>query len=305
VRRLTLAFVSSLFLVAALASTALGWKAPVLVPDCAPDANSYAWTITLNPEDNQNIEFSWASNFSSPWTNDFGSSGAHDFTTARGGSTLYARYVSDHNAWTMAGASDELCEPPGEPSIDLDKFVWDEGGLVDQVTEGDPVTYTYEVTNDGEVNLDIVLLEDLIVSSPDTDPGDVACDDFERQLDDPGNDDAIFEPGETWVLTCTVDGLPVGVTENEACVYANVADEIKPDTVQDPHESDVSSCAEYEITVIEGGTQGGTGTPAASLPNSALSSQSPGTPIATLGFGLLLLSSLGALAAVNVRSTRR
>jgi len=233
VRRLTIAFVSSLFLVAALASTALGWKAPVLVPDCAPDANSYAWTITLNPEDNQNIEFSWASNFSSPWTNDFGSSGAHDFTTARGGSTLYARYVSDHNAWTMAGASDELCEPPGEPSIDLDKFVWDEGGLVDQVTEGDPVTYTYEVTNDGEVNLDIVLLEDLIVSSPDTDPGDVACDDFERQLDDPGNDDAIFEPGETWVLTCTVDGLPVGVTENEACVYANVADEIKPDTVQD------------------------------------------------------------------------
>jgi len=301
VRRLTLAFVSSLFLVAALASTALAHHVSSIGCDgndievVANIGGGHTIVVTIDGNEVLNDAID-------------GAVTDHTWTFAyEGGPAAVDVKIYDLEDDLESSMSDEVnCyEPQGEPSIDLDKFVWDEGGLVDQVTEGDPVTYTYEVTNDGEVNLDIVLLEDLIVSSPDTDPGDVACDDFERQLDDPGNDDAIFEPGETWVLTCTVDGLPVGVTENEACVYANVADEIKPDTVQDPHESDVSSCAEYEITVIEGGTQGGTGTPAASLPNSALSSQSPGTPIATLGFGLLLLSSLGALAAVNVRSTRR
>ncbi len=170
---------------------------------------------------------------------------------------------------------------------------------------GDPVTYTYEVTNDGETNLDIALLEDLIVSSPGADPGDVACDNFEQQDDDPGNDDATFEPGETWVFTCTLeDGLPIGETSNQACVYANVAAEVDLQMQVDPRDSDVFSCAEYTITSHEGETGGGTGTPAASLPNSAVTSPA-GAPIATLAFGLLLMSSLGALAFVNVRSSAR
>jgi hypothetical protein len=194
----------------------------------------------------------------------------------------------------------------GTPEIDLDKFVWDEGGLVTQVTAGDPVTYTYEVTNDGNVNLDIALLEDLIVSSPEADPGDVACDDFARQADNPGNDDVIFEPGETWVLTCTVEGLPVGETDNEACVYANEIHELVADLVVDPRDSDVYSCAEYSISAVEGGTGGGQGTPPqGSIPDTAVSLSSPGAPLATFAFGMLLVSALGALAFVNVKSSRR
>ena len=69
--------------------------------------------------------------------------------------------------------------------------------------------------------------------------------------------------------------------------------------------NDVTVLASGDVTVPtcqEGGTGGSTGTPAASLPNSAVSSTSAGTPLAALAFGLLLLSSLGALAFVNVRS---
>jgi hypothetical protein len=203
------------------------------------------------------------------------------------------------------------CAPEGEPSVDLDKFVWDEGGLVTHVEEGSAVTYTYEVTNDGETNLDIALIEDLIVSSPGADPGDTACDDFDRQLDNPGNDDDVFEPGETWVFTCTVDDptLPVGQTDNEACVYANVAAPLldaAPVMQVDPHESDVYSCAEYSITVTEGDTGGGEGTPAGgSIPDTATSLSSQSNPLATLIFGLAMISALGGLAFVNVRASNR
>ena len=37
----------------------------------------------------------------------------------------------DRRTRQRARPTRELCEPEGEPSIDLDKFVWDEGGLVD------------------------------------------------------------------------------------------------------------------------------------------------------------------------------
>jgi hypothetical protein len=57
-------------------------------------------------------------------------------------------------------------------------------------------------------------------------------------------------------------------------------------------------------TCTEGGTGGSTGTPAASLPNSAVSSTTAGAPIATIGFALLVLGSLGALAFVNGKSSR-
>jgi len=86
----------------------------MLEPDCADDENSYAWSITLNPESNQNIELSFAADFSGSWTTDFVTSGTHSFTTPRGGSTLYVRYVSDHGASDSAAANGELCEPPTE-----------------------------------------------------------------------------------------------------------------------------------------------------------------------------------------------
>ena len=55
----------------------------------------------------------------------------------------------------------------------------------------------------------------------------------------------------------------------------------------------------------EGSVGGGTGTPAASVPNTAMSLGGFGGPLATLVFGLILLGSLGALAYANVAAVRR
>jgi hypothetical protein len=52
----------------------------------------------------------------------------------------------------------------------------------------------------------------------------------------------------------------------------------------------------------EGSVAGGTGTPVGSLPNAAMGPFNPGQPWAGLGFGLLLIVSLGVLAVANVRS---
>jgi hypothetical protein len=52
----------------------------------------------------------------------------------------------------------------------------------------------------------------------------------------------------------------------------------------------------------EGTAFGGTGTPQGSLTDSAMASFSPTQPLAAIGFGLLLIVSLGVLAVANVRS---
>jgi hypothetical protein len=54
----------------------------------------------------------------------------------------------------------------------------------------------------------------------------------------------------------------------------------------------------------EGSQAGGTGTPAASVPDTSATVPGLGGPLATLIFGGILLSSLGALAYANVRSAR-
>jgi hypothetical protein len=55
----------------------------------------------------------------------------------------------------------------------------------------------------------------------------------------------------------------------------------------------------------EGSVAGGTGTPAASVPDTAMSSTGFSGPLATLLFGVLLIASLGALAYANVRTVHR
>jgi hypothetical protein len=54
----------------------------------------------------------------------------------------------------------------------------------------------------------------------------------------------------------------------------------------------------------EGSQAGGTGTPAGSVPDTSASMPGVGGPLATLIFGAILLSSLGALAYANVRAAR-
>jgi hypothetical protein len=67
----------------------------------------------------------------------------------------------------------------------------------------------------------------------------------------------------------------------------------------------VAACPTSSTPTPEGSQLGGTGTPAPSLQNTALSALGFGGPLATLVFGAILLSSLGALAYANVRAARR
>ncbi len=108
-RRLFAPIVASA-LVLATAGVVLAWVQPTLTAQCAPDENSYAWSIHLHSEGNYNIDWSFDSNFASFTTTNFGSAGDHDFTTPRGGPTLYVRWTSDHGSKAQAAANGDLCQ---------------------------------------------------------------------------------------------------------------------------------------------------------------------------------------------------
>jgi hypothetical protein len=76
--------------------------------------------------------------------------------------------------------------------------------------------------------------------------------------------------------------------------------------VQEDEESEPQSePASEPASEPEGSVGGGTGTPAASVPDTATSLQGIGGPLATLVFGAILVASLGALAYANVAAARR
>jgi hypothetical protein len=83
----------------------------------------------------------------------------------------------------------------------------------------------------------------------------------------------------------------------------------EPDDDLEDYESKEVSCfeaeeSEPEESEPEGSVGGGTGTPVASIPDTA-AAPTTGTAIGTLAFGVLLLLSLGSLAYANVRAGRR
>jgi hypothetical protein len=239
VRRLAIACTSSLVLVVGLAATALGWVTPGLEGNCAPDENSFAWTISLHKEDNQNIEFSWNADFSDSWLVDIGTEGDHSFVTARGGETLYARYASDHNAATSADSFNGLCF-----DIDLDKT--NDAGE-EAVAPETLVTYFYEVTNNGELDLDVLAVTDIIAGS-DEQP---ACTPLVRGADDPGDGDNVLEPEETWTYSCSVE--LTHTTTNHACVFANEHEEVTADLLLLVDDGpDAMACEDNTVTVGEG-----------------------------------------------------
>jgi hypothetical protein len=88
-------------------------------------------------------------------------------------------------------------------------------------------------------------------------------------------------------------------TENQACVTAEVADDVVGDAQQEP----VEDCDENEVEVSaspEQSVEAGTGTPAGSIPNTSLDSNGS-NPLPTILFSLVLLGSLGTLAYTNVK----
>jgi len=84
------------------------WVPPQLATTCDED-----FSITLAPESNQVIEFSF-NNFSTIYMqSNFGTHGTHTFSIPNpSGTILYARYASDHNAKGQVAVSTTLCHPP-------------------------------------------------------------------------------------------------------------------------------------------------------------------------------------------------
>ena len=98
------------------------------------------------------------------------------------------------------------------------------------------------------------------------------------------------ESGFVTFQTTVNEDAPVGEITNVATIVSN-------ETPEDDGED--------SVTIVEEQEQGGTGTPQPSIPNTALSLPSQAGPMATLLFGLILISALGGLAFVNVRAARR
>jgi len=186
--------------------------------------------------------------------------------------------------------------PPKEPDIDIVKT--NDAGS-EPVAPGTEVAYTYDVTNTGNTDLEISDLADLIKG---TDV--VACDLSDASPDEDAGGDGILSPDETWTFHCSTKLTET--TTNEACVEAEVVD-LQPTIVA----QFVEACSENTVEVSEPGSPtpegsvgGGTGTPAPSIPNTAISQIGFGGPLASVIFGAILLASLGTLAYANVRSTR-
>lgn len=93
----------------ALPVLVLAWTPPAVAAECAPDANSLSWTVTLSGTE-PNYDYDWS--FGNGWTTVSGSKGTNALTTPRGGSTLYVRWSSDHGSVGHASANGDLCEQP-------------------------------------------------------------------------------------------------------------------------------------------------------------------------------------------------
>jgi uncharacterized repeat protein (TIGR01451 family) len=180
---------------------------------------------------------------------------------------------------------------PDVPSIDIRKSS-DAKGTVEP---GTLVTYTYEVQNTGETPLANVKVTDLI-----SDSDAVACEvDSSSYTGDDGN--GILDIGETWTFSCSTS-LKV-TTSNEACVVADVA------ARQDVKvaEQQVEACDDVKVEVSaspQQSVEAGTGTPAATQPNTALNAPGGGV-LPTILFSFILIGTLGTLAYTNVRVLRR
>jgi uncharacterized repeat protein (TIGR01451 family) len=182
--------------------------------------------------------------------------------------------------------------PPDEPGLTIVKDHLGPDTLPEDV--GGNVTYTYDVTNTGNVALTSVEVEDHLDGTTTE-----ACAVPASPMSGDTGSDGILGVGETWHYECTTAVTALGVTTNEACVTALVGQEV-------PIGDDPTICDTDSVTVPEGGEEGGTSTPTptGSLTDTALSVPGAGGALATLVFGLLLVASLGTLAYVNVRASR-
>jgi hypothetical protein len=296
---------------------ALGWSQPTLSALCAPNANSYSWKIVLPQEADYNIEFSWSADFSSAWTEDFGSAGTHTFDTARGGSTLHARWASDKRVKTQATANEELCVQP---------------------TPTPTPTPTPAITPTPKPS-----------KTPDTDDASLKIRKISTLRTDTGRvirlEGAVFTvEGQPGTFTTDVNGefcitgLPEDVVLRVTEITPPAGYELAEPAWQDVEVDDDGQCNSAEAVfenapeaiatptpTPEGSEAGSTGTPAPSasatptpagsvaaststprpLPNTAADRGSVNVTLAAVCFAAVLFASIGTLAVANVAASRR
>jgi hypothetical protein len=109
-----MAMVALAFLVPA---AVMAWTPPTITPLCAPDANSYAFTVNLdtNTWDNSGYQFEWAFGSTMPdagWTGVVGNVGDNSLVTPRGTGKLWVRWTVDHSSFASATPDGDLCVSP-------------------------------------------------------------------------------------------------------------------------------------------------------------------------------------------------
>jgi hypothetical protein len=108
---------------------------------------------------------------------------------------------------TDAKATSNYCNPP-VPSVSIVKYTNGKtatdpnGGDVPQIRPGEPVTWTYKVTNTGMVP---VAKADVVVTDNETGVTPV----YDKELS--GNGDAVFDPGEVWQFTASSAALDLSL----------------------------------------------------------------------------------------------
>jgi len=119
------------------------------------------------------------------------------------------------------------------------------------------------------------------------------------------SDGGVYDPGTktlTWTFPTLSDSgfVTFKTTVNEdapAGVITNITTIESNETPSDDGED--------FVRIVENQEQGGTGTPAASVPNTAVNLPTTGGTVPALLFGLVLIVALGGLAYLNVASVRR
>ncbi len=272
----------------ALAAPVLAWTAPSVQPNCAPDENSYAWTVTLSgKESNYNFDWSFNEGFST-FTTVNGSQGDNDLVTPRGDTTLYVRWSSDHASKTSAAANTTLCEqstPTPTPNTDIASLYvlkTDESGAplqgaVFSLTGPNDEDYgTFTTDQEGDFcvtglpqNINVVVTEN--------------------------------QPPDGYVLPDPASQT-VAVDNDGDCLHHDVTFVDSAIPTPTP-ESSVEAAT--PTPTPESSVEAATASPAASVPNTAVGSNPSGPTGGTLLFALVLVLGMSGLALANVRAQRR
>lgn len=101
------------------------------------------------------------------------------------------------------------------------------------------------------------------------------------------------------------ESVPASVEESvPASVEESVEASVEESVPASVEESVEASVEQSVAASVEQSVAGATGTPAASIPDGAMSASGGPSPLPTVLFGMILLASLGTLAWVNVQAVR-